>query len=260
MLNLRRCCCCCRTDSADNNKFHSYAAVEEEKDNGGGDDGAVGDQNNSADAENENVKRVVPFTVTLHTHTQMNTNTLIGNHLTHSLSLFLLQPQTEPEVVALANHNQQMESANGQAITAAEEAEYPDTNIIKIQTQKETEEVDADAAAINAPDNIDNNATDENHSESEEILAPSTMQPAAAGTHGHNRSDPHRPSPTSSIAEWWKGIINEVGDGSEGYEVTLPVEVVEGMRENRNEMDSRWTVWMMNRVPRGYYECHMKFV
>ena len=48
-----------------------------------------------------------------------------------------------------------------------------------------------------------------------------------------------------------------MGGGSERWEVTLPVEVA---RENRNEMDSRWTVWMMNRVPQGYNECHMKFV
>ena len=58
----------------------------------------------------------------------------------------------------------------------------------------------------------------------------------------------------------WKGIINEVGDGSEAYELTLPVEVVEGLRENTNEMESRWMVWMMGRVPGGYEECHMKFV
>ena len=88
MLNLRRCCCCCRTDYANNNESHSspllsQAAVEEEKDNGGGDDGAVADQNNSADAETENVKRVVAqhaLSVTLHTNT----------HSFHSLSLFLI--------------------------------------------------------------------------------------------------------------------------------------------------------------------------
>ena len=49
MLNL----CCCRTGPADNNNesLSSPSLAH-------GDDGAVGNQNNNADAETENVKRV----------------------------------------------------------------------------------------------------------------------------------------------------------------------------------------------------------
>ena len=74
--------------TADNNESHSsqspsHTAVGEEKYNDGADDrGAFGDQNGNADADTENVKRVVAqhtFTVTLHTNI----------HSLRSRSLFL---------------------------------------------------------------------------------------------------------------------------------------------------------------------------